>query len=246
MIEENALVLKGIKKEFDLNHKQHSTIYERITNAMKKKQSQKLLVLDNVNLEIKQGEMIGVIGRNGSGKTTLLRIMSGVLEPDEGKVIVNGRLVPFLALGSGFNPELDGKENIILYGILLGASKERILKEIDNILEFAELEDYADVKLKHFSTGMFMRLAFSVAVSLNPDILMIDEVLSVGDASFQQKSFEKLLSFKKENKTIILVTHDLDQVERLCNRAIFLKDGKIAASGQPKLVVEKYKNSLNT
>jgi len=203
-------------------------------------------VLDNINLEIKQGEMVGVIGRNGSGKTTLLRIISGVLEPKEGKVIVKGRLTPFLALGSGFNPELDAKENIILYGILLGASKNKILGEIDNILEFAELEDYIDVKLKRFSSGMFMRLAFSVAVSLNPDILMIDEVLAVGDASFQQKSFQKLLSFKKENKTIILVTHDLDQVERLCSKAIFLKDGKIAASGQPKLVVEKYKNSLNT
>ena len=242
----SVLVLKNIKKMFTITNQSSNTIFEFFTSFLNKKTYRNFLALDNINLDIKQGEMIGIIGQNGSGKSTLLKIMSGILYPTDGNIIVKGKVAPFLSLGSGFNPELNALENIILYGILLGAKKNDIVKKINEILKFAELENYANVKLKNFSTGMYMRLAFSVAVNLDPDIIMIDEVLSVGDLSFQQKSFNKLISFKNSGKTIILVTHVLDPVEQLCDRAIFLKNGSVAAMGEPKMVVEKYKNSLNS
>lgn len=241
----NVLILKNVQKIFRLHHNAPTTIYERLTKILKKNEHiENLLILDNINLEIKQGEMIGIIGRNGSGKTTLLKIMAGIVEPTKGKVIVKGTIAPFLSLGSGFNPELDAEENIIMYGMLLGIPKQKIRSQIDKILKFAELEHYRDVKLKTFSSGMFMRLAFSVAVSLDPDILLIDEVLAVGDTSFQQKSFQKLLSFKEDGKSIILVTHSLEQIENLCDRAVYLHGGHVIAIGPPKEVVEIYKNSL--
>lgn len=241
----SVLILKNVKKNFTISYQSSNTIFEFFTSFLIRKTSKNLLALDDINLDIKQGEMVGIIGRNGSGKSTLLKIMSGVLCPTEGKVIVKGKIAPFLSLGSGFNPELNTLENIILYGMLLGAKKNYIVKKIDEILKFAELEDYIKVKLKNFSTGMYMRLAFSVAISLNPDIILIDEVLSVGDLSFQQKSYNKLISFKNSGKTIILVTHAMDPVEQLCDKAIFLEKGHVISSGEPKTVVEQYKNSLD-
>jgi len=171
--------------------------------------------------------------------------MAGIIEPTSGEVIVNGKIAPFLSLGSGFNPELTAKENIILYGMLLGESKGVIIKKMPDILEFAELQDYANVKLKKFSTGMYMRLAFSIAISLDPDIILIDEILAVGDIAFQQKSFEKLMSYKKNGKTIILVSHALEQIENLCDRAVLLNEGHIETAGDPKTVVQKYRELLS-
>lgn len=243
--QKSSIILKDIKKTYDLHHQDASTIYEKVMSIFNRnKDTEKLVVLDDINLEIKKGEMIGITGRNGSGKTTLLKIMAGIIDPTEGKVSVNGKVTPFLALGSGFNVELDAKENIILYGILLGESKKNMEEKIHEILEFAELEHYTDVKLKYFSTGMYMRLAFAVAVSLDPDIILIDEVLAVGDVMFQQRSFQKLLSFKNRGKTIVLVTHSMEHIGNLCDRAIFLDKGRILAIGTPSDVIEKYRNSF--
>lgn len=245
ILKDSAIILRNVTKKFYLHHNIPSTIFERISNMFKNNSTEEFFALKNINLEIKHGEMIGIIGRNGGGKSTLLKIMSGVLEPTSGEVIVNGKATAFLSLGSGFNPQLDAIENIILYGMLLGASKNWISSQVKNILKFAELEHFSDVKLKDFSSGMFMRLAFSVAISLDPDIILIDEVLAVGDASFQQKSFQKLLSFKNAGKSIVIVTHNLEHVLNLCDRAVFIQNGNVESIGKPDKVVELYRKSLN-
>jgi ABC-type polysaccharide/polyol phosphate transport system ATPase subunit len=240
----SMISLLNISKIFKIQAQTSNTVFETFANLQNKKSAKKFHALDNIDLEVKQGEMIGIIGRNGSGKSTLLKIISGVLDPTDGKISINGKLVPLLALGSGFNPELSAKENIIFYGMLLGATKKYILKKINEIIQFAELEKYLDVKVKHFSSGMYLRLAFSVAVFLDPDIILVDEVLSVGDESFQKKSFDKLMSFKKSGKTIILVTHSLELVENFCDRAAYLDKGKILAIGNPQDVVKSYRESF--
>jgi len=239
-----SITVKNVKKLYNVQHQNSSSIFEKISTIGKKTKSEKIVALDGISFDIKHGEMIGIIGRNGSGKSTLLKILAGIIDPSQGYATTRGKVAPFLALGSGFNPELTAKENIILYGILLGASKNEMVRKFDEILGFAELEKYQDVKLKAFSSGMFMRLAFSVAVNMNPDIILIDEVLAVGDASFQQKSFKKLMEFKDIGKTIVLVTHALELVESYCNRAIFLDKGKAMAIGPPKMVIEEYRNAL--
>ena len=245
-VSNHSIVLKNIGKEFKLSNIEKQSISSKLASVIKKvSESGGLVALEKINLEIKHGEMVGIIGRNGNGKSTLLKIMAGIIEPTSGEVIVNGKVAPFLSLGSGFNPELTAKENIILYGMLLGESKDVIRKKIPDILEFAELQDYANVKLKKFSTGMYMRLAFSIAISLDPDIILIDEILAVGDIAFQQKSFEKLMSYKKNGKTIIIVTHVLEQIENLCDRAVLLNEGRIETSGDPKTVVQKYRELLS-
>ena len=239
-----AVQITDVTKIFHIHHNAPTTIFERLSKSFSKKNIETLLALDQINIKINHGEMIGIIGKNGSGKTTLLRVIAGIIEPTSGRIMINGKMAPFLSLGASFNPELDSRENIILYGMLLGIPKKIIISKINSILEFAELEKYADVKLKHFSTGMFMRLAFSVAISIEPDIFLIDEVMAVGDESFQEKSFQKLLSFKKQGRTIILVSHNLTQVEKLCDRAILIQNGKISAVGNSIEVVKKYKDSL--
>lgn len=241
---EQSVILENIHKFFKIQKQSSNTIFETFFNLKNRRSAKNFLALNKINFDVKKGEMIGIIGRNGSGKSTLLKIIAGILEPTSGKIIVNGKLTSLLALGSGFNGELSAKENIIFYGMLLGAKKNYILKKINEIIQFAELDDYLDVKVKHFSSGMYLRLAFSVAVFLDPDIILIDEILSVGDESFQKKSFDKLMSFKKSGKTIILVTHALPLVENLCDRAIFLDKGKIMEIGDPKEVVKAYRESF--
>lgn len=240
----DIIKLSNITKIYRVYHNSPSTIKERIAKLFLQNHVDRRVVLDGIDLTIKSGELVGVIGKNGSGKSTLLKILAGVIEPTSGSVSIHGTIAPFLSLGSGFNSELDARENIILYGLLLGHTKKSIMSKIDEILHFAELEAYSDIKLKTFSSGMLMRLAFSIAVSLDPDILLIDEVLAVGDESFQQKSFNKLISFRNLGKTIVFVTHNLTQVESLCDRAIFINDGKIHSMGDPHEIVENYKNLI--
>jgi len=240
----SVIILKNIQKVFKIQKQTSNTIFETFINFKNRNTGKNFLALNEINLDIKKGEMIGIIGRNGSGKSTLLKTIARVLEPTSGKIIINGKIIPLLALGSGFNGELSAKENIIFYGMLLGAKKNYIIKKINEIIQFAELENYIDVKLKQFSTGMNLRLAFSVAMFLDPDIILIDEVLSVGDESFQKKSFDKLMSFKKSGKTIILVTHSLDVVENLCDRAAYLDKGKIIEIGDSTQVVKAYRESF--
>lgn len=198
--------------------------------------------LKNVSFEIKKGEMVGLIGRNGSGKSTLLKIIAGVYRPSGGRVAVNGTIAPLIELGAGFHSELTGRENVVLNGLLLGFSKQDMQDKEQSILEFAEIGDFIDSPVKQYSSGMYMRLAFSVATSVNPDILLMDEVLAVGDAGFQRKCFDRLQQFRQSNKTILFVSHQLTQVVELCDRAIVLDHGRLIADGKPEEVVEVYKS----
>lgn len=238
---EPAVIIKNLHKSFKLPHEQHSGIKQRIINifkGVKGYETQK--VLDDVSFEIKKGEFFGIVGRNGSGKSTLLKIIAGIYVPDKGLVQVNGSLTPFIELGVGFNPELTGRENVFLNGALLGFSDIEVDKMYDAIVEFAELDKFMDQKLKNYSSGMQVRLAFSIAIRANSDILLIDEVLAVGDAAFQQKCFDYFYSLKKDKKTIILVTHDMGAVKRFCDRAMMVSKGRVDKIGVPESIAELY------
>ena len=198
-------------------------------------------VLRDINFEVRQGDFFGIVGRNGSGKSTLLKIISQIYTPEHGTVTVKGTLVPFIELGVGFNPELTGRENVYLNGALLGFTRAEIDAMYDDIVEFAELEDFMDQKLKNYSSGMQVRLAFSVAIKAQGDILVLDEVLAVGDEAFQRKCDNFFAEIKKDpTKTVILVTHSMDSVKKYCNKAILIKDGEIIASGDKNDVADRY------
>ena len=198
-------------------------------------------VLRDINFEVQQGDFFGIVGRNGSGKSTLLKIISQIYTPEQGSVTVKGKLVPFIELGVGFNPELTGRENVYLNGALLGFTRTEIDAMYDDIVEFAELEDFMDQKLKNYSSGMQVRLAFSVAIKAQGDILVLDEVLAVGDEAFQRKCDNFFAEIKKDpTKTVILVTHSMDAVKKYCNKAILIKDGEIVASGDKNNVADRY------
>lgn len=198
-------------------------------------------VLRGINFEIKQGEFVGIVGRNGSGKSTLLKLLAQIYYPEQGKIEVNGTLVPFIELGVGFNPELTGRENVYLNGALLGFSHKEMDAMYDEIVRFAELEPFMDAKLKNYSSGMQVRLAFSIAIRAKGDILILDEVLAVGDAEFQGKCNDYFASLDG-NQTVILVTHDMNNVRRFCNRAILIENGKVMADGDPEAVATAYEN----
>ncbi|WP_018142537.1 ABC transporter ATP-binding protein [Alloscardovia criceti] len=198
-------------------------------------------VLKDINFEVHQGEFFGIVGRNGGGKSTLLKLISQIYYPENGSIEVSGKLVPFIELGVGFNPELTGRENIYLNGSLLGFSKEEVDEMYDDIVEFAELEDFMDQKLKNYSSGMQVRLAFSVAIKAQGDILVLDEVLAVGDEAFQRKCDDFFTEIKKDpTKTVILVTHDMNSVKRYCTRAMMISQGEVLAIGDPESVSEQY------
>lgn len=237
----NVLEVKNVSKAFRIYHEKRNSIYEAITGIFNNRRYyETLTVLKDISFSLKRGEMLGILGRNGVGKTTLLRIIAGIYKPDLGKVITDGTLIPFLSLGSGFQPELTAKANIILYGVLLGIPRKKITEKVNDVIKFAELEKFADTKLKNFSAGMYARLAFSTAIQVDPDIMLMDEILSVGDLSFQKKSFDTFLSFKKCGKSIILVTHSMEPVIQYCDRAILIDDGKIQSMGKPEDVVAEY------
>ena len=238
-----AVEVRNLYKSFTLQHEKKSTLYEHLVGLFSKSRGyEKLDVLKGISFDVKRGEMMGIIAKNGGGKTTLLQLLSGILKPDKGIVKLSGSTIPFLALGTGFQPDLSAIDNIVLYGLYLGLTKNEIKRCVPGILSYSELEKYADVKLKHFSNGMYARLAFATAVQVDPDILLVDEVLSVGDASFQEKSFDTFLSFKRQGKTIVFVTHALEVVKRLCDRAIFIESGKIQKIGCPDEVVNEFYN----
>ncbi len=199
--------------------------------------------LKDIDFEIKKGEFFGIVGRNGSGKSTLLKILAGVYTPTSGAVTVNGSLTPFIELGVGFNPELSGKDNVYLNGALLGFNRKQMNEMYDDIVEFAELKEFMDVKLKNYSSGMQVRLAFSVAIRAESDILLIDEVLAVGDAAFQQKCFEYFAELKKNKKTVILVTHDMGAFRQFCDRGIYIEEGKIKSVGRVSDISKLYEDS---
>jgi lipopolysaccharide transport system ATP-binding protein len=244
---ENSISVKNVSKNFRLYHEKRTTLYESITGSINRKPHYEILqVLDNVSFNVKKGESFGIVGRNGSGKTTLLRILSHIYQPDDGSVETNGTVVPVLALGLGFHPELTAITNIYQSSILLGITKNQIAERIDKIIKFADLEKFADTKLKNFSSGMAMRLAFSTAVQVDPAVLLLDEVIAVGDLNFQKKCLDVMLDFKKRGKSIVLVSHNPSDIKQLCDRAMFLKDGSIDIIGKPSQVLDSYENYMNS
>ncbi|MEM2956380.1 MAG: ABC transporter ATP-binding protein [Candidatus Pacearchaeota archaeon] len=236
--------VENVSKTFRIPHQKRTSLFENIVGLFSPVKYENLKALDNVSFEINKGEFVGIIGLNGSGKSTLLKILAKVITPDSGNVKINGEVVPFLELGLGFSEELTAKENIYLNGSLLGLTRKEIKKEFNEIIKFAGLENFKDTKLKNFSSGMVLRLAFSTAIRAKGDIFLVDEVLAVGDAEFQQKCFDVFQKFKKEGKTIVFVSHSLNDVEKFCDRVIWLEKGKIKAIGKPKEIISEYISSL--
>jgi ABC-2 type transport system ATP-binding protein len=237
-----VIQIKNVKKSFFLPHERHDTFIEYATKPWKlfKREGEQYEVLKDIDMEIYPGEFVGIMGRNGSGKSTLLKIMAGIYEPTSGKVKINGSMVPFLELGVGFNPELTARENVYLNGIILGMKKSMLKEKYKEIVEFAELEKFMDMTLKNFSSGMQVRLAFSIAIMADADIYVLDEVLAVGDVAFQEKCFDIFKGYKKKGKTVVLVTHSPGAVERFCDRAVFLKDGRVHEYGSIDGAVKAY------
>lgn len=245
MDERIAIKVSGVSKRFKLPHEKHNSIKSLFTSSMKKRSSdQKAFeiqkALQNIDLEIKHGEFFGIVGRNGSGKSTLLKILAGIYQPTQGSVKTNGRLVPFIELGVGFNPELSGRENVYLNGALLGFTRAEIDNMYDEIVEFAELERFMDQKLKNYSSGMQVRLAFAVATHAEADILLVDEVLAVGDADFQRKCFNYFKLLKNQGKTVVFVSHDMNAVREYCDRAVLIEKSKIIVEGNVGKVASAY------
>jgi len=242
MDSDTAIEVTNLTKTFRIYHEKKNSLYEYLTSFFNKKRtSEELVVLKDVSFSVRKGEMLGIIGFNGSGKTTLLKIIAKIYTPDSGVVNTNGRITPFLELGTGFNSELTARDNTIIYGVILGLTKKEIEKKIESIVRFAELERFLDTKLKNFSSGMNARLAFSTAIQVDPDIMLVDEVLSVGDLPFQEKSFNAFMDFKKRGKTIVFVSHTLENIIRTCDKALWIHEGSIKAYGDPITVVEQYR-----
>ncbi|MBN2054835.1 ABC transporter ATP-binding protein [bacterium] len=200
--------------------------------------------VQGVSFAIRPGETFGIIGENGSGKSTLLKVIAGIIRPDKGELVARGRISALLELGAGFQPDLTGRENIYLNGSIMGLTRSEIAANFDKIVAFSELEDFIDTPVKHYSSGMYMRLGFSIAINVNPDILLIDEVLAVGDLKFQERCVEKIREFKRRGKTIIFVSHDLHTVRELCKRAVWLNDGRVAAVGSTERVIDFYRENI--
>lgn len=242
-MEEVALKVEGVYKDFALPHERVHSLKSGFTNALrgrKNKTLERQHALKDINFEVKKGEFFGIVGRNGSGKSTLLKILARIYQPTKGSVTVNGRLVPFIELGVGFNPELTGRENVYLSASLMGFSKKEIDAMYSNIVEFAELENFMDQKLKNYSSGMQVRLAFSIATRAEGDILLVDEVLAVGDADFQRKCFSYFRTLKRNKKTVVFVSHDMSSVQQYCDRAILINDSKLVMDDNPVLVSAEY------
>ena len=236
-----AIKVTNLHKSFKLPTEQAFGLKQAIFNRIRGiKGYKEQKVLRGLDFEIKKGDFIGIVGRNGSGKSTLLKILAGIYYPEKGEITVNGQLVPFIELGVGFNPELTGRENVYMNGALLGFSNDEMNTMYDDIWDFAELRDFQDQKLKNYSSGMQVRLAFSIAIRARGDILLLDEVLAVGDAAFQQKCNDYFASLKDSNQTVILVTHSMENVRKFCNRAILIENGKITQDGNPDKVADAY------
>jgi ABC-type polysaccharide/polyol phosphate transport system ATPase subunit len=236
--------VNGLSKAFRLPHQQYHTLKERALHPFRSRSFDVLQAVKGVSVDIAVGEFFGIVGRNGSGKSTLLKCLAGIYEIDEGELTIIGRLSPFIELGVGFNPDLPARDNVIINAIMLGLSRKEAQERFDAIVAFAELEDFIDLKLKNYSSGMYVRLAFATAVQVDADILLIDEVLAVGDAAFQQKCFDEFARLQQEGRTILFVTHDMGSVERFCNRAMLLERGEVVDIGDPETIARQY-NQMN-
>jgi len=236
----------GLRKSFRRKHMLNpGTLKEAFVSRLRRfDSSEEFLALDQVDLEVRQGEIVGVIGRNGAGKSTLLRLIGGVGLPDDGQILVHGKIGALLELGAGFHPELTGRENVFVNGVISGLTRAEVAHRFGDIVAFSELEESIDNPLRTYSSGMQLRLAFSISVHTSPDILLIDEVLAVGDLAFQQKCLERIEHFRRKGCAILIVSHDIEQVKTVCDRVIWLRDGKIAAFGEPQGVVDQYERAM--
>jgi ABC-type polysaccharide/polyol phosphate transport system ATPase subunit len=235
----NVLEVTHLTKSFRLHHEKTNSLKGLIV-AKGRNRYDDFTAVNDVTFDVREGEVFGVIGQNGSGKSTLLKCMAGILQPNAGSVRVHKRMSALLELGAGFHPELSGRENVFLNAAILGMGRKEIAGRFDEIVDFAGLENFIDSPVKTYSTGMYVRLAFAVAINVDPQLLIIDEILAVGDVTFQQKCFEKFVDFRNEGRTIVLVTHAMNSVRDMCDRAIWLEHGKLVAEGDPSDLVESY------
>src|ERR671931_1877011 len=242
----DAIVIRGITKKFRKStiKREYTTLKTELVNVLLRRRKQDashfIEVLKGIDLTIPRGRTVGIIGRNGSGKSTLLKLINGIYGPTSGTIEVDGRIAVLLELGAGFHPDFSGRENILINGIILGMTRSEIRARMPAIIDYSELGDFIDEPVRTYSSGMYMRLAFSVATHVDPDILVIDEILAVGDAHFSRKSMARMNEFKQRGKTIVLVTHDLGTVERWCDLAVWIDAGKIRDAGDPRAVVAHY------
>jgi ABC-type polysaccharide/polyol phosphate transport system ATPase subunit len=235
-----AVIVDGVRKEFRVPRERTHTLKERALQGFRRLGEDRFEALKGVSFAVQPGEFFGIVGRNGSGKSTLLKCLAGIYRIDDGAIYINGRLSTFIELGVGFNPDLAARDNVTLNAIMLGLSPKEARARFDRVIEFAELEEFVDLKLKNYSSGMSVRLAFSVMIQADSDVLLIDEVLAVGDASFQQKCFDVFQGLKDAGKTILFVTHDMGAVQRFCDRALLLERGEIKIIGEPDRVASNY------
>lgn len=242
---ETALELNNVSIKFNLSKEKVDSLKEYAIKLLKKElMYDEYWALRNVSFTVNKGDRLGILGLNGAGKSTLLKIIAGVYRPTEGTVKCNGLIAPMLELGAGFDPQYTGAENIFLYGSILGYSKQYLTEKFDEIVEFAELKEFINVPLKNYSSGMRARLGFSIATITDPDILILDEVLSVGDAKFRKKSEKKIMEMFSRGVTVLFVSHSLDQIKKLCNKAIILQKGKLIASGDVMEIADAYQEMI--
>ncbi|MGH2770996.1 MAG: ABC transporter ATP-binding protein [Actinomycetota bacterium] len=241
-----AIEVRGVSKRFKLYHEHFKTLKERLIFFRSAHRFEEFWAVKDVTLEVSAGQTFGLVGANGSGKTTLLKMIAGILRPTEGQIRIRGRVAPLLELGAGFHPDLTGRENVFLNGSIMGLSRREISAKFDAIVAFAELEPFIDNPVRNYSSGMYLRLGFAVAIHMDPDILLVDEVLAVGDEAFQQKCLERIRSFQAEGRTILVVTHAVDLVREMCNEAAMLDHGELAALGNPSEVVRTYRDRVAT
>jgi ABC-2 type transport system ATP-binding protein len=235
-----AIDVRSVTKTFLLPHQLRTTFKEHFLHPFDRTEYERQEALHDVTFSVEEGEFFGIVGANGSGKSTLLKIIAGIYRQDEGSVVVNGQLSPFIELGVGFNPELNARDNVRINGTLLGLSKRELEERFHEIIAFAELERFVDQKLKNYSSGMQVRLAFSIAIQVPFDVLLLDEVLAVGDASFQEKCFAVFDDIRAARKTVVLVSHDLGSVAKFCSQALWLEHGRVAGLGDATEMVERY------
>ncbi|MBM2826310.1 MAG: transporter related [Dehalococcoidia bacterium] len=242
-----AISIEGVSKRFVIKHEHPRSFQELLISLVKRRNGhlEELWALRDVSFDVEQGETFGLIGANGSGKSTILKLMTRVMEPTAGRIQVDGKVSALIELGAGFHPDLTGRENIFLLGSILGFTSREMKERYQSIVAYSDLERFIDTPVKHYSSGMYMRLGFAVAVCVDPDVLIVDEVLAVGDISFQEKCLNTFYDFQRMGKTILMVSHDLDIMSKFCKRALYIEQGQVKAIGQVDEVVESYLTSVH-
>ena len=243
-MKEIAISVENVEKSFKVYKDKGFTLKERILFFKSRNAYVKNNILKGISFDIEKGDILGIVGKNGSGKSTLLKLITKIIYPDSGNIKINGKVSSLIELGAGFHPDMSGRENIYINASVYGLTKKEIDSKLDTIIKFSELEEFIDSPIRTYSSGMYMRLAFSVAINVEADILLIDEILSVGDANFQAKCFRKMQELKKSGVTIIIVSHDLNTMKELCNKVIWIESGKIKESGDADTVISKYLNEI--